>query len=516
MAATYAFLQEHVRSESGQALLADLYESHQEFFEASQVEFAAFMQQERLQGLGARSLELVAQLVAYVEELIAEAERSTREAAALAQMRILAAAAVALVAGVVLAFFITRGLSRPIRQRRGDGRTHRTRGSDCGAGAAEAVRRSGANGRSVQRFGRQLAPHHPELDESTVALNERSANLAASSEQAARVTQQIAADHRAGRRRHRRAKPLRARSRGHRGRAEAGHRPHRRRRPGAGPSGGRGAAADRGNDGRGAGGGGKRAAKWRPRRATAWRSPAPAARRCSAPCRAWRKFTAPSSPPRTKYSSWASIPRKWAKSSQVISEIAEQTNLLALNAAIEAARAGEHGKGFAVVADEVRKLAERSAESAKEIAELVVNMKAGVDEAVQAMQVGTGEVQRGMERAREAGAALEEIVEALEETDRQVQEHYPRGAGHRGAGPASHQRGPGSGPHYAKRTRSAAEEMSAQSDDVVRAIEKHFGRVRADRGVSGGSQRGGRADARVHSRGGRGGPGIDPHGREAA
>ncbi|MFS8524394.1 MAG: methyl-accepting chemotaxis protein, partial [Limnochordales bacterium] len=189
---TYAFLQEHVRSESGQALLADLYESHQEFFEASQVEFAAFMQQERLQGLGARSLELVAQLVAYVEELIAEAERSTREAAALAQMRILAAAAVALVAGVVLAFFITRGLSRPIRRvaemagriAQGDLTVEpvQLRQYDEVGQMAEAFNILAANLRHIIQ----------ELDESTVALNERSANLAASSEQAARVTEQIA------------------------------------------------------------------------------------------------------------------------------------------------------------------------------------------------------------------------------------------------------------------------------------------------------------------------------------
>ena len=93
-----------------------------------------------------------------------------------------------------------------------------------------------------------------------------------------------------------------------------------------------------------------------------------------------------------------------------IKDIASQTNLLALNAAIEAARAGEQGRGFAVVASEVRKLAENSAISTKEVNTLVNAIQESVREAITTMNLGISEVEKGVERANQSGAALESII----------------------------------------------------------------------------------------------------------
>jgi len=106
----------------------------------------------------------------------------------------------------------------------------------------------------------------------------------------------------------------------------------------------------------------------------------------------------------------------------VITEIASQTNLLSLNAAIEAARAGDHGRGFAVVADEVRKLAEQSEKSAKQIASLIHTIQDEMAKAEHSMKQSTIEVKTGMDTMQQAGYSLADIQQAVSAVASQVDE----------------------------------------------------------------------------------------------
>jgi methyl-accepting chemotaxis protein len=107
---------------------------------------------------------------------------------------------------------------------------------------------------------------------------------------------------------------------------------------------------------------------------------------------------------------------------KVINDIASQTNLLALNAAIEAARAGEQGRGFAVVADEVRKLAERTTSSTNEIGEMIQSIQDKANSAVESMNIGTNDVESGVVLANKAGNSLDHIVASIEKVSEMIEQ----------------------------------------------------------------------------------------------
>ena len=155
----------------------------------------------------------------------------------------------------------------------------------------------------------------------------------------------------------------------------------------------------------------------------------------------------------------------------IIEEIARQTNLLALNAAIEAARAGEHGLGFAVVADEVRKLAEKSAQSTKEISELIQSIQKEARKAVENMDRSTGIVNEGLDLGGELNSALRKISNVVTEVYKFAQE----------IGAATNEQSHGSSQIARATTRlneitheinSAVEEQASGAQAVVKAMER--------------------------------------------